>query len=703
MAIGEHARAYPRHAMMFFAMTALASCGESGTAPPDTGWLGPAGEASAQRFANLDQINAQNVDRLGLAWSLDLPDERSALAGSPVAIDGRLYFSGAMGIVYAADVLTGKLLWSYDPRTNEGAGRNARLVYANNRGVAWWNGKVYVALKDGRMIAIDAATGQPVWTTRFLREGDRTTSSGAPRIFNGKVIIGNSGAETGGRGYVTAMDAATGKILWRFFTIPGNPAIDKDETTRIASDTWSGEWWKWGGGGTPWNAITYDEELDQLYVGTGNGGPWDWKMRGAKGDDNLFLTSVVAIDANTGKYKWHYQYNPQDAWDWKATSDIIVADLTIDQEPRKVLLQAPSNGFFYVIDRTNGKLLSAEKYGKANWADRIDLKTGRPVEKPGIRYENGPVVIYPGISGVSNWQASSYNPDTGLVYLPIMQQGMRYERTSAAENAASGSPQRLGFWTGLNVAPHVDPNDPRDDKGSLVAWDPAAQKLRWRVDHQTFWNGGTMATHGNLVFQGTQDGRFHAYDATNGRELWSFDAGLGIMGAPISYTFKGKQYVSVLVGYGGAGGAGGKVMQAGWKYGLQPRRLLTFALDGKARLPKTAPPDFTVAALDDPKYRIDTAVAAKGAFLYGTWGCGGCHGPGATSTGGAPDLRESQIAFDSNAFATFLRTGPAVTYNMPQFDDLTDEQIAAIYSYIRQQARNAARGTGANENMTGGV
>lgn len=670
--------------------TSLPSQRIGSTASPATlNWLGPSNDANEQRFVPLDQINTQNVSGLSLAWSLDLPDERSALSGNPLAIDGRLYFSGAMGGVYAVDVPTGRLLWSYDPQTNAESPRKARLVFANNRGVAWWKGKLYVALKDGRMVALDATTGKPVWISRFLLEDDHATSSGAPRAFNGKIVIGNSGAEYGARGYVTALDAETGKILWRFFTVPGNPAVDTDETTRMVSGSWSGEWWKRGGGGTPWNSIAYDEQLDQIYVGTGNGDPWDWRLRGKKGQDNLFLTSVVALDAQTGKYKWHYQYNPQEAWDWKATSSIILTELDIWGRRRKVLMQAPSNGFFYIIDRTSGELLSATKYGKANWADRIDLRTGRPVEKPGIRYENGPAIVYPGISGVSNWQASSYNPRTGLVYLPIMQQGMRYERMSDAERAASDHPEKLGFWTGVRFQPHVDPTDPRDNKSALVAWDPVRQQQRWRVDFPTFYNGGTVTTAGNLVFQGTQDGLLHAFNATTGAELWSFNARLGILGAPISYAVGGKQYVSILVGYGAAAGAGGAVMQYGWKYGLQPRSLLTFALGGPAKMPRTAAPDFSVRPLDEKAMRIDDRKAEMGASLYERMGCVACHGPNVQSSGGAPDLRESSVAFDRSIFAMFLHNGTSVTNNMPKYDDLTNEEISNLYDYIRQQARKS--------------
>ncbi len=629
-----------------------------------------------------------------MAWSLDLPGE-NALEATPLAVDGVIYFPGSFGAVYAVDAVAGKELWKYDPQANEASPRGARKIFGANRGVAYWDGKVYVATKDGRMVALDAKTGKPVWTSHFLIKGDLSTSSGAPRIFDGKVIIGNSGAEFGARGYVTTLDARTGKFLWRFFTVPGNPAVDTDETTKIAAKTWSGEWWKYGGGGTPWNAITYDAEFNQVLIGTGNGGPWNPRFRcegkDGKLKDNLFLASVVALDAKTGKYKWHYQYNPCEAWDYKATMDIVLADLNIDGKPRKVMMQAPSNGFFYVIDRANGKLVSAEKIGKVNWADRIDLKTGRPVERPGIRYQDAPTTIYPSAFGAHNWQPMSYNPDTGLVYIPYIQTGMKISSSATAQADVSPDPKKVLLRLGANFEIVSDPKDPLDGKGSLLAWDPVAKKIKWRVDYPFFWNGGTMTTAGNLVFQGTSTGKLYAHDAATGKQLWSFDAKLGIIAPPITYEVKGKQYVSILVGYGASADGAINGMNWGWKYGLQPRRLLTFVLDGKAQLPKTPPPDFSVNALDNPTLVLDPHKVERGMVLYHKV-CSACHGSLVMSAGEAPDLRESGVAVDRKAFGQLLREAPLLEFGMARFDDLSDAEVNQLYQYIRWEARNYLAG-----------
>jgi quinohemoprotein ethanol dehydrogenase len=658
-------------------------------------WPAHGRDAREQRYAPLKDIKASTVSRLGLAWSLDLPDEHSSLEGTPLEVGGTLYFSGSMGAVYAVDAQTGTQLWKYTPEVHKDRPREARMIFATNRGVAYWQGHIFVALKDGRMVALNARNGRPRWITRFLLEGVLATSTGAPRVFKGKVIIGNSGADLGTRGYVTTLDAATGKLLWRFFLVPGDPSQGPDHAASdsimpMAQKTWSGDWWKYGGGGTAWNAITYDEELNQVYIGTGNGGPWGGKFRSDGTKDNLFLASVVALDADTGHYKWHYQYNPLEVWDWKATADIILADLPIAGKSRKVLMQAPSNGFFYVIDRHTGKVISAEKIGKANWADRIDLATGRPVEHPGIRYENQPFTLYPGFFGAHNWQASSYNPGTGLVYIPYMQVGATYSRSARAEESLLSDRTLIKFRLGVEAHAQLDPADPLDGKGSLLAWDPVAQKLRWRVDHPFYWNGGTLSTAGNLVFQGLSTGQFLAYDATSGAKLWSFDAKLGIIAPPISYAVAGKQYVAVLVGYGGD--AAGEIagMSQGWKYGEQPRRLLAFALDGHAVLPNTPPADFSVNALDDATMSLDPKRVARGEFQYtglGLGTCELCHGDGLDAMGLAPDLRESAVAFDRTAFSALLKSGALVNHNMPKFDDLSDEQIEDLYQYIRAGAR----------------
>ena len=658
-------------------------------------WRGYGNDSAERRFSPLTEINAASVKRLGLAWSLDLPGE-TALEATPLEVQGVIYFTGSNNAVYAVDARAGRLLWKYDTKANENAPRAIRMVWPVNRGVAYWKGMIYVATRDCRMVALDARTGKSIWSTSFAVPGALSTSSGAPRAFSGKVIIGNSGADFGGRGYVTTFDAKTGKLLWRFFTVPGDPAKGfENKAMAMAAKTWGGEWWKYGGGGTPWNAITFDEELNQIYIGTGNGGPANGNFRAPrKDDDNLFLASVVALDAATGEYRWHYQYNPREVWDWKATADIILTDLTIDGRRRKVLMQAPSNGFFYVIDRQTGKVISAEKIGKVTWADRIDLKTGRPVERPGIRAENGPVIFYPDYIGAHNWQAMSYNPETGLVYIPYMQLGMKYGPVPSIEEArdVTENPPTMAIRWGVPEKSIVlDPNDPLDGRGSLLAWNPISQKLHWRVDYPTLANAGTLTTAGNLVFQGTDTGKFFAYSADTGKQLWEFDVGLGILAPPISYAIDQHQNVSLLVGSGPMAAYGPGGGKQGWKYGLQPRRLLTFALDAKSTLPPTPPPDLTVNALDDPSIALDPVRVEQGESLYGRT-CYICHGGGpAISNGGgtAPDLRESAIALNRTAFENLLRGGSSLSKGMPLFDDLTEDQVENIYQAIRSDARAA--------------
>ena len=643
----------------------------------DVNWTAPGGAADEAGFSRLDQIKASNLNRLGLEWSLDLPNEVS-LEATPLAVEGVIYFSGSYAAAYAVDAASGKLLWKYDPQTWKHNPIAMHFSFGANRGVAYEKGKVFVAAIDGRVIAIDAKTGKELWVAQSVPQGMYNISTGAPRTMNGKVIIGNAGADFGARGFVTAFDTETGKLLWRFFTVPGSPEQNKgDPAMEAAEKTWTGQWWKTGTGGTVWNGMTFDPELNRIYLGVGNAGPYDPKIRSPDGGDNLYTSSIVALDAETGKYVWHYQENPRDSWDYKATPNVVAATLNLDGKPRKVLLHAPTNGFFYVLDRATGKLISAEKATRVTWAKGIDLKSGRPIEEPNIRYETGETRIWPGTIGGHNWQAMSFSPSTGLVYIPMQQIGARfYRKGEQTENTFN--------VMGLMLEPIVEA--PGDGKGSLVAWDPVAQKARWTVQHHHLWNGGTLATAGDLVFQGMADGAFAAYDARGGKELWRFNAGLGIISAPMSFSAGGKQYVSVLVGYGGTTAAYGKFMDLGWKYGRQPRRLLTFALGGKAQLPPTPGPDFTVKALDDPKLVLNEADVATGRVLFIQ--CAACHGVGLQSTGTpGPDLRESASAVSLDAFKTILKEGPLMERGMPRFEMLTDDQIRQLHAYIRAGAR----------------
>lgn len=639
-----------------------------------TNWESGGRDNTEQHFSPLSQINGETIGKLGLLWSLDLPGEHS-LEATPLAVDGVLYFSGQTATVYAVDARSGSLLWRWDPEEWKRFPKRLRLLFSANRGVAYRNGKVYVGTFNGELVALDAHTGRKIWSVQTFDVDSHKYSAGAPRIVGHNVLIGNGGADYGERGFLSAYDAETGKLAWRFFAAPASPDENRgDAAMEMAAKTWSGQYWKTGTGGTMWDGFTYDPELNRLYVGTGNSGPYNPAVRSPGNGDNLFLTSIVALNATTGKYVWHYQVNPREAWDYKATANIILATMEIGDRATKVLLQLPTNGFFYVINRETGKLISAQPVGKVTWASSVDLRTGRPVEREGIRYESGTTTIWPGPWGAHNWQPMAYSPLTQLAYIPFMQVGARW---SVAPGAALG---------GTVFAPIVA--EPDDAKGKLVAWDPARQSVRWSVPRATMWNGGVLATAGNLVFQGTEEGFLEAYDDATGRSTWSFDCKLGIIGAPISYSVDGKQLVSILVGYGGASALQSTFNRSGWKYNAQPRRLLTFALGGPAKLPATQARDFTVSIRDDPSLLIDEAQAAHGAILYGANGCGLCHGDAAISAGvPAPDLRESATALKLESFSSLLYSGALAAEGMPQFEDLSPSDTKSIHMYLRARAR----------------
>jgi quinohemoprotein ethanol dehydrogenase len=675
-----------RFGLGLWAALLLAGCSQGGTPQSDAGvgagddWPAVGGAADETNYSRLADIAPDTVKRLGLAWSLDLPGEVT-LEATPLAVGGVLYFTGSYAATYAVDGVTGKLLWRHDPQTWKVDPDKMHFSFGANRGSAYEDGKVFTASLDGRLFALDAKTGKELWVAQTIDKGAMMISTGAPRTMNGKVIIGNGGADFGARGYVTAYDSQTGKQLWRFYLAPGRPEQNAgDPAMEMAAKTWGPEFWKTtGGGGTAWNGMTFDAEANRIYIGAGNAGPYDPQLRdpGSNGD-NLFTSSIVALDADTGKYVWHYQQTPRDSWDYKATPNIQMATLEIDGKPTDVLMHAPTNGFFYVLDRKTGRPISAEKTTLVTWAKGIDLKTGRPIEEPGIRYPTGGITLWPGAVGGHNWQPMAYNPKLGLVYIPVQQIGLKISRGAQSVNAFN--------VMGLMVEPVIE--KPGDGKGSLIAWDPVAQREVWKVQHAHLWNGGVLATAGGMVFQGTADGWFRGYDGTNGRELWKFNAGLGIVGAPISFRVGGRQYVSVLVGYGGTTAAYGEFMNVGWKYGMQPRRLLTFSLDGKASIPALPPPDMKVHAIDDPALALSEADIKAGWAL--SVQCAACHGVGLQATGTpGPDLRESGIALRLDTLTELLRKGSLIERGMPRFQNLTDEQIRQIHAYIRARARES--------------
>jgi quinohemoprotein ethanol dehydrogenase len=646
-------------------------------------WLAFGRNYSEQRYSPLDQINTKTVSNLGIEWVMELPNDRSLLA-TPLVVDGVIYFTGAYSVARAVDAKTGKLLWEYDPESIKNAGDRLVNMWDQNKGPAFWNGKVIISTIDGRLVGLDAKTGRKIWETMTIDPRKAYYITGAPKVFKGKVIIGNGGTEhTAARGYVTAYNADTGEQEWRFWVVPGNPADGfESDAMEMAAKTWTGEWWKFGGGGNTWHGITYDPEFDQLLIGTGNGSPWNRKIRSPGGGDNLFLCSIVALDADTGKYKWHYQTVPGETWDYNSNMDIVLADLKYGSQNIKALMHAPKNGFFYVINRKNGELLSAEKIGKVTWASHVDLKTGRPVEIAGSRYEDGEEEVWPSAFGVHNWHAMSYNPNTGLVYIPTIDMPAIF-KDSGIDLKAFKSPKHH-----VSVGVEFGTDDTPEDYGTakLQAWDPIKQKRVWEQKLPPSWNPGTMTSKGNLVFEGRADGRFVAYHAETGEPLWSVELGLGISAPPVTYSVDGKQYISLLVGWGGAGAiAGSHAAQHGWKYKVHPRRLYTFALNGDVPVPFSPPPAFA-SPIDPPEFKVNEELATQGLKIYAQ-SCMLCHGGGVVAGGMAPDLRESLIPLSEESFSEVVIRGALVANGMPRFRDFTGEHVSALSHYIRNMAR----------------
>ena len=635
---------------------------------------------SEQRFSPLAQINDKNADQLGLAWFYDLDTNRGQEA-TPLVLDGVMYFTTAWSKVVAVNAATGARLWDYDPQVPPEWAVNACCDVVN-RGVAIWKGRLFLGTLDGRLVALNATTGKPVWEKLTIDPKFRYTITGAPRVAKGKVIIGNGGAEMSVRGYVSAYDTETGNMLWRFYTVPGDPAKPfENPILEKAARTWTGEWWKFGGGGTVWDSIVYDPELDLLYIGVGNGAPWNWRIRSPGGGDNLFLSSIVALRPDTGEYVWHYQETPAETWDFTASQQIILADLSLDGQVRKVLLHAPKNGFFYVLDRATGALISAKPYTYVNWASGVDMKTGRPIETAIARYPGkNPAPVVPGPLGAHSWQPMSYNPLTGLVYIPVNDVGFTYKSPEHFEF------KKLAPNYGVDVVAAGMPQDEKIKKavldtvkGKLVAWDPVQQKPAWVIERAGPWNGGVLSTAGNLVFEGTANGNVEAYRADAGEKIWSFPAQTGVMAGPISYMVNGVQYVAVLAGWGGVFPlAAGEVS---WKSGRvrNVSRMLAFKLGGKASLPRLAQVEEPI--LHPPPSKASAETIHQGEQLYQRT-CATCHGDVAVSGGVLPDLRYSGT-LDSEQWFYVVLNGGLKSNGMVSFkSELSRQDAAAIRAYV---------------------
>ena len=663
------------------------------TAPsPDVEWRQHGLNAGETRSSTLADISGDNVAKLGLAWYFDYPTARG-MEATPLVIDGVIYTSGSWSMVYANDALTGELLWFYDPQVPRDWAVHGCCDVVN-RGVAYDEGRLYVGTFDGRLVSLNAADGSVRWDVQTTDPERPYTITGAPRIVKDKVIIGNGGGEFGVRGYFSAYDAESGEMAWRFYTVPGNPADGfESEAIKRAAATWGGgEWWEVGGGGTVWDSMAYDPDLNLLYVGVGNGAPWNRMIRSPDGGDNLYLSSILAVNPDDGSYAWHYQTTPGETWDYTATQHLILADMEIGGKQRKVIMQAPKNGFFYVLDRQSGELLSAEPYTTLNWATHVDMATGRPVEAEGSRYEEKATGLHlPGPYGGHNWHPMSYSPDTGLVYIPAQDIPYVYATDE-------GFRHRKGYWnTGVDARPAALPDDPNDllvvqesIRGAIVAWDPVAAEARWQVEHVGPWNGGMLSTAGNLLFQGNASGEFVAYRADTGERLWSFDAQTGIMAPPVTYRVNGVQYVAVVAGAGGSLPLSGGTLVSKTGPMINRSRLLVFKLGGEVAL---APPVDKPLLIAPPELTGSPEQVAAGFKEYSTY-CVFCHGDGAISGGVTPDLRA--LTPEKHAMWEAIVLGGMHWQNgMVGFGgELSKEQAENIHHYVIERAHFAVDGMG---------
>jgi quinohemoprotein ethanol dehydrogenase len=646
-------------------------------------------DSGEQRFSPLELIDRSNVSQLGLAWSLDTPYRRG-LEATPIVVDGVMYLTINWSEVYAIDPVSGELLWHYDPQVPREWAKMACCDVVN-RGVAVADGKVVFGTLDARLIALDATTGKKLWE---VQTADITvwpyTITGAPRIAKGKVFIGNGGAEYGVRGFVSAFDLDTGDLAWRFYTVPGNPADGfEHRPLEEAARTWSGQWWERGGGGTVWDSIVYDEELDQLYIGVGNGSPWNRELRSPGGGDNLYLSSIVALNPDTGQYIWHYQETPAESWDYTATQHIMLANMEWQGRQRKVIWHAPKNGFFFIIDRLTGEMLSAEPFARVNWTSGYDMSTGRPIETEVADYSAGPQLIRPGPGGAHNWHPMAYSPQTGYVYIPVMDSPVEYRHTDRPD-------YEWGHWNTGAAQSQPGPESTlltqmlgaKTIAGYLLAWDPASQQPAWSIRRKLGTNGGLLATAGGLLFQGTGDGEVQALDAATGDILWRYGAQVGVIAPPVTYSIDGEQYLTVLAGWGGAFGIASGLPTPG---PLPPSRVLTFKLGAKSELPRLEQaPELQPLP---PRPAFSQEVFDRGNVLYHEY-CYMCHGNKLASNQAIPDLRNLPMPFYER-FDDIVLEGIMAKAGMVGFSDvLSTEDVDAIYAYVVEGAYRSREETG---------
>lgn len=660
---------------------------------PAAEWLSHGGGYDEQRHSSLDNINRDNVASLGVAWTYDLATNRGVEA-TPIVVDGSMYVTSAWSHVYALDAATGTELWTYDPAVDKAVGANACCDVVN-RGVAVYGGKVYVGVIDGRLEALDAKSGEVVWSTVTVDQTKPYTITGAPRVVDGLVLIGNGGAELGVRGYISAYDAETGELVWRFYTVP-NPAKQPDGAVSdrafesIGNITWgdTGEWVTDGGGGTVWDSIVYDAVNDQIIFGVGNGSPWNQKVRDPAGLDNLFLSSIVAVDMKTGAYKWHFQTTPGDNWDYTATQSIILADLPLGEDgtDRRVVMQAPKNGFFYVLDAQSGAFISGTPYAPMNWAEGLD-DTGRPIEIAAARYGDVPYMQSPGPLGAHNWHPMAYSPIENLAYIPAHEipQAYGFDPRWAVKPAKWNTGADFAAGVPVELPPGTIQFLRSSLKGRLIAWDPLSGSPRWTVEHENAWNGGVLSTAGGLVFQGKLSGDFVAYNSATGEALWSHNLKSGGASGPGTFEIDGEQYVTITTGWGSA-----YALVAGFAYDAKVAptvgKVVTFKLGGSGSIPD---PELSPIERTAKVERFGTNSQIEEGVIHYSRNCLVCHGPFAVSSGVLPDLRWSPYTSDAEAWRAVVHEGVLSDAGMIGFSELlTADEVESIRAYVVSQAHN---------------
>jgi quinohemoprotein ethanol dehydrogenase len=675
-------------------------------------WYAGGRDQGGTYYSPLTSINASTVQTLGFAWDYDLGSPMRGQEATPVVVDGIMYTSGTWGYVYAVNAATGREVWRYDPHSDFFAGRNPCCDLVN-RGVAVWQGKVFVASGDGRLHAIDAATGAKLWEADTITDHKLPyASTGAPQIAGGVVVIGNAGADMGHggvRGYVSAYDLKTGAFKWRFYTVP--PAVGQPlENPELAKavKTWdSSRDPQFKLGGTVWDGFAYDPALNLVYFGTSNAAPYDLRQLGPRALDGLYTASIIALHADTGRLAWHYQTTPHDMWDFDATQKMILTDLDVAGTSHPVLIQANKNGFFYVLDRKTGKLLSAKNYVYTNWASGVDLKTGRPAVTQDSDWHSSPKNVYPSWAGAHTWMPMSLNAQTHLVYIPVIDSSAVW-----VDMVHNGGDVKFldGFFTANGIFPDdtynaadlkqlfgplPDIKDLRAARKSKIvrelirAWDPVAQKTVW--EHETSsgirgYDGGIMSTAGNLVFQGRGNGSLYAYAADTGKVLKVIETGSHIMAAPTTYAVNGVQYVAVQVGYGGTGIAEGEIppSSAASKH-ENINRIIAFKLGGGA-VPK---PSLRVAeAFEKPPVETAGQEAIHAGEVKFVEECSRCHVLGVNVT---PDLRRLDAGLHAQ-FKDIVLHGALAPAGMERFDDiLSEKDVDNIHAYLIDQAWVAYR------------